>query len=101
MTQLYVGNLTYAMTEPELRSMFERYGRVTAVRIATDISTGRSRGFAFVSMPFMDDAEEAIVNLNGTGHSGRTLVVNEAQQDNNRAGKQAARLSALALLNLI
>jgi RNA recognition motif-containing protein len=100
MTQLYVGNLTYSTTEPELRSMFEKYGRVALIRIATDSSTGRSRGFAFVSMPLMEDAEEAIVSLNGSRHSGRTLVVNESRGVD-QPGKRAARLSAIARLNLI
>lgn len=100
MPQLYVGNLTYSTTERELRSLFEKFGRVSSVRVATDSGTGRSRGFAFISMPLMEDAEEAAVNLNGSQHSGRALVVNESREVD-RAGQQAARLIAIERLNMI
>ena len=59
--------------------MFERYGRVSSVRLATDRSTGRPRGFAFVTMSRLDDGDEAIVRLNGSNFSGRQIVVNESR----------------------
>ena len=79
MTSIFVGNLSYGVSEDELRSAFERYGKVSAVRIITDIATGRPRGFAFVEMPHLDDADEAINRLHGRPIGGRNVVVNEAQ----------------------
>jgi RNA recognition motif-containing protein len=79
MVRIFVGNLSFQSTETELRSAFERFGRVTSVRLPTDRSTGRMRGIAFVSMPRFDDAEEAIARLNGTSLGGRSLVVNVAR----------------------
>ncbi len=98
MTQIYVGNLAYSTAEPELRSLFERYGRVASVRLAADGGTGRARGFAFVSMPSSEDAEEAIMRLNGLNVAGRSLVINEARTDTPRT-PSADRLKAIALLN--
>jgi cold-inducible RNA-binding protein len=99
MTQIYVGNLTYSTVESEIRSMFERYGRVASIRLAADSSTGRARGFAFVTMSRMEDAEEAITRLNGINLAGRSLVVNEARSDPTRPQMSAARVNALARLN--
>jgi RNA recognition motif-containing protein len=79
MTQIFVGNLDYKVSEADLRRSFESYGRVASVRIMTEAGTGRSRGFAFVSMPRLDDADEAIHRLNGTSLCGRNIVVNQAQ----------------------
>lgn len=78
MTQIFVGNLAYTTSERDLRSTFEHYGRVSSVSMMLDGSTGKPRGFAFVSMSRWEDAEEAIARLNGTSLSGRQLVVNEA-----------------------
>ena len=61
--------------------MFARFGRVSSVRMATDRSTGRSRGFAFVTMSRLEDSDEAIVRLNGSQFSGRTIIVNESRSD--------------------
>lgn len=80
MTQIFVGNLAYGVSETTLRSTFERYGRVSSVRIASDRGTGRDRGFAFITMSRFDDAEEAIARLNGAQLAGRALVVNEARE---------------------
>lgn len=77
-TSIFVGNLSWTTSENEIRQAFERFGRVSSVRMATDKSTGRSRGFAFVQMPSLDDADEAIHRLNGSTVGGRALVVNEA-----------------------
>lgn len=79
MTQIFVGNLAYDVNENQLRSTFERYGRVSSVRISTDRMSGRARGFAFITMSRLEDADEAIVRLNGSQMSGRALVVNEAR----------------------
>ena len=72
---LYVSNLSYTLTDNELREAFERFGAVTHARIILDRETGRSRGFAFVEMPNDDEARAAINGLNSTELSGRPLKV--------------------------
>lgn len=79
MTQIFVGNVPDGISERALRSLFERHGRVTSVKMAGNGDHGPRRGFAFISMPSFEDAEEAIVRLNGSQLSGRTLTVNEAR----------------------
>jgi len=76
---IYVGNLSYGMTEDELRDAFAAYGDVTSAKILMDRETGRSRGFAFVEMPNKSEGEAAIAQLNGKDLGGRTLRVNEAR----------------------
>lgn len=78
-TQIFVGNLAYTTSERELRSRFEQYGRVSSVRMVQDQQTGNPRGFAFVGMPSWEDADEAIVRLNGLSLAGRNIVVNQAE----------------------
>lgn len=79
MKNIFVGNLDFATTEPEVRSLFEAYGAVDRVSVVTDRETGRSRGFAFVEMGDDAAAERAIAALNGTPVNGRSLNVNEAR----------------------
>ena len=76
---IYVGNLSYGMTEDELRDAFAAYGDVSSVKILMDRETGRSRGFAFVEMPNKSEGEAAIAQLNGKDLGGRALRVNEAR----------------------
>ncbi len=76
---LYVSNLSYNLTDNELREAFERYGLVSHARIILDRETGRSRGFAFVEMPNDDEARAAINGLNNIEVSGRPLKVVEAR----------------------
>jgi RNA recognition motif-containing protein len=101
MTTIFVGNLSFQTTESEVRNAFERYGRVTSVRIATERGSGTPRGFAFVNMPGMDDAEEAIARMNGNSLGGRSMTVNEARErDEARpvgttTGRRSALLDAL------
>jgi RNA recognition motif-containing protein len=83
-TQIFVGNLAYTTSERELRSLFERFGRVSSIRLATDRQSGNPRGFAFVLMPSWDDADEAITRLNGSSQAGRSIVVREAESESNR-----------------
>lgn len=73
-----MGNLPFEASERDVRSSFERFGRVSSVRLPIDRSTGRARGIAFVAMPRLDDADEAIHRMNGATIGGRRLVVNEA-----------------------
>ena len=81
MTRIFVGNVSHSATERELRSLFAAHGRVASVQIKTEQSSGRPRGFAFVSMPLMEDAEEAIARLAGATFKGQPLTVNEARSD--------------------
>lgn len=76
---IYVGNLSYGMSEDELREAFSAYGDVSSVKILSDRETGRSRGFGFVEMPNQSEGEAAITQLNGKELGGRTLRVNEAR----------------------
>ena len=76
---IYVGNLSYGMSEDELREAFSAYGDVSSVKILSDRETGRSRGFGFVEMPNQSEGEAAIAQLNGKELGGRTLRVNEAR----------------------
>jgi RNA recognition motif-containing protein len=81
--KLYVGNIPFTATEEELRSTFERFGKVGSVNVITDRETGRPRGFAFVEMDEAADADSAIRELDGTDMGGRSVRVNEA---NDRRG---------------
>jgi RNA recognition motif-containing protein len=76
---IYVGNLSYSMSEQELRDAFGAFGDVSSVKILMDRETGRSRGFGFVEMPNQSEGETAISNLNGKDVGGRALRVNEAR----------------------
>ena len=78
-TSLFVGNLPYSTTEGDLRELMARAGRVTGVRLVTDLDTGRSRGYAFVEMASSDEAARAVKELNGFNLNGRSIVVNEAR----------------------
>ncbi len=86
MKKIYVGNFSFSLTEPELRSLFEPHGSIESVTIATDRDTGRSRGFGFVSMANDDEAEKAMAALNGKDLGGRALTVNEARPQSQRSG---------------
>jgi RNA recognition motif-containing protein len=76
---IYVGNLSYGMSEDELRDAFGAFGEVSSVKILMDRETGRSRGFGFVEMPNKSEAETAIAQLNGKEVGGRALRINEAR----------------------
>ena len=82
--KIYVGNMPYAMTEDELRNLFEQYGTVASASLAIDRETRRVRGFGFVEMPEKAEAEAAIEAINGTEQGGRKLVVNEARPREDR-----------------
>lgn len=91
MKNIYVGNLSYQLSEDELRDAFAAFGEVASVRIIKDRYTDRSKGFGFVEMPVDADAESAIQNLDGKDLKGRALRVNEARpRDDFRPRKQFA-----------
>jgi len=77
--QIYVGNLSYTMTEGSLRELFEQYGEVVSVKIIQDRMSGRSKGFGFVEMANKEEAETAIQRINGTEVDGRNIKVNFAK----------------------
>jgi cold-inducible RNA-binding protein len=77
--KLYVGNLSYDVTDEELRQEFSAFGEVTSVNVVKDKYSGRPKGFAFVEMASKSEAEAAIAGLNGKTLKERTLVVNEAR----------------------
>ena len=79
MKNIFVGNLDFAATDTELRTLFERFGAVERVNLVTDRDTGRPRGFAFVEMSDDAQGEAAIAALNGKDLNGRSLNVNEAR----------------------
>jgi RNA recognition motif-containing protein len=76
---IYCGNMSFDMTEQQLREAFEAYGEVTSVNIINDRETGRPRGFGFVEMANKDEGLAAIEGLNGKELAGRTITVNEAR----------------------
>jgi RNA recognition motif-containing protein len=86
MTNIYVGNCSYDLTDDQLRELFATYGEVEQVSIIRDRETGRSRGFAFVEMPDSAAARAAIEGVNGTELDGRALKVNEARPKTDRGG---------------
>jgi cold-inducible RNA-binding protein len=85
-TKLYVGNLPFNTTENELQELFSQAGAVQEVMLMQDKFTGKSRGFAFVTMGSEQDAQNAITQLNGKTIEGRALTVNEARPREVRPG---------------
>jgi RNA recognition motif-containing protein len=77
--RIYVGNLDYAVTSDELRSLFEPFGTVSSAEVQVKSRTGQSRGFGLVEMPGPSEAEAAIAALNGAEHRDRKLTVNESR----------------------
>ncbi|HEY9073336.1 MAG TPA: RNA-binding protein [Desulfobaccales bacterium] len=77
--KLYVGNLSYEMTEPQLQTLFSEAGEVTSAKIINDRQTGQPRGFGFVEMETKLEGQKAISMLNGRDYEGRPLTVNEAK----------------------
>jgi RNA recognition motif-containing protein len=78
--RLYVGNLGFDVTDKELEELFAQAGVCENVTIITDRSTGQSRGFGFVEMASIADAQNAIQQFDGHEFKGRTLKVNEARE---------------------
>lgn len=76
---LYIGNLSWGLSESDLQQLFEAYGEVSSCKIVKDKMTNRSKGFGFVEMPNDDEANQAISALNGKEVGGRAISVNEAR----------------------
>lgn len=83
---IYVGNLSKDANEEELTSLFSEYGQVSSAKIIRDLFSQESRGFAFIEMPGLAEAQKAIEELNTKEFKGKNLIVNEARpkRDNRR-----------------
>jgi RNA recognition motif-containing protein len=84
--KLYVGNLSYDVTDGTLEQMFAAHGTVQSAQVIMDRDTGRSKGFGFVEMGSDQEAQAAIQALNGQQVGGRSLTVNEARPKEDRGG---------------
>lgn len=84
---LYVGNLSYGVTEEDLKAMFSEYGQVESINIIKDKFSGQSKGFGFVEMPDNSEADKAIKALNGTSLKGRDVKINQAKPRGSRPRK--------------
>ena len=91
---IYIGNLSYNVTEETIRQAFESFGQVTSAKIIKDKYTGQSRGFGFVEMLEQAQAQAAIKSLNGKELLGKKMSVNEARPrtDQGRSGGQGGRM---------
>ncbi len=85
---IYVGNLSYQMSDKDLEEVFAKFGEVTSAKIIMDRDTGRSKGFAFVEMSSSEAGSQAIEALNGSDCEGRSLRVNEARPREERPRRQ-------------
>lgn len=88
---IYVGNLSYEVTQEDLNEVFAEYGRVRRVHLPTDRETGRMRGFAFVEMEADADEDKAIEALDGAEWMGRKLKVNKAKPREDRSSSGGGR----------
>ena len=84
-TKLFVGNLSFNITENDLQDAFAAHGTVTEANLMVDRVTGRPRGFAFVTMNSPEEAQKAIAAMNGANLDGRNLTVNEARPREERS----------------
>lgn len=83
---IYVGNLSYEVTDKDLEAAFSALGQVTSAKVITDMYSGKSKGFGFVEMESKDEAQQAIAQLNGTELKGRSITVNEARPKRQNGG---------------
>ena len=85
--KLYVGGLSYSVTDSQLQAMFTPHGTVESAKVITDRDSDRSRGFGFVEMGTQEEAEKAIAALNGTQQDGRSLTVNISKPREDRPAR--------------
>jgi len=91
--KLFVGNLSFNVTENDLNDAFAAYGTVTETNLMMDRATGRARGFGFVTMSTAEEAQKAIDALNGKELDGRAITVNVARPREERSGGGGGRRS--------
>ncbi len=84
---IYVGNIPYAIREPEIAEVFSKYGKISSIKIITDKYSGRSKGYGFVEMENDEQEEQAIRECNKFEISGRSLVVMKAHLQKGHGSK--------------
>ncbi len=87
-TKLYVGNLSYSVTQADLEELFAQVGSVASANVITDRFSGQSRGFGFVEMSSDEEAQSAVQRFDGYDLKGRALKVNEARPQTERSGER-------------
>lgn len=87
-TKLFVGNVSYELTADDLQNAFSQFGRVHNVNLIMDTATGKSKGFAFVTMGCKEDTKKAIQAMNGKPLAGRRLAVDEAKPKTQRSNPE-------------
>ena len=87
--EIYVGSLSYTVTEDDLKEAFAPFGEVSSVRLVSDKFSGKSKGFGFVEMPSNEEAEAAIAALNEKDFKGRDIKVNQAKPKEERPQRRA------------
>ena len=100
-TKLFVGNLSFDVTENDLQDLFVPFGPVSEVNLMTDRSTGRSRGFGFVTMATPEGAQAAIQGMAGKDVKGRALTVNEARPREERPAAAVAVAAGGAVMGIV
>lgn len=85
---MYVGNLSFSVTEDDLKAVFSEFGEVVSVNIIKDKYSGKSKGFGFVEMPDNSEADKAIKSLNGSNLQGRDIKVNQATPRGERSPRR-------------
>lgn len=88
---MYVGNLSFSVTEDDLKAVFSEFGEVVSVNIIKDKYSGKSKGFGFVEMPDNSEADKAIKSLNGSHLQGRDIKVNQATPRGERSSSHRRR----------
>ncbi len=88
---IYIGNLSYAVTEGDLQAMFAEFGEVQEAKVIKDHRTNQSKGFGFVEMPSNAEAHQAIKALNGTFIGGRNIKVNPADSGRKKKKRTSFR----------
>jgi RNA recognition motif-containing protein len=86
LVKIYVGNLAFTATSPDLEALFAQAGSVTSATVVSDKFSGQSRGFGFVEMSSDQEAQAAISQFNGKDFQGRALTVNQAKPPGDRPG---------------
>jgi RNA recognition motif-containing protein len=86
---IYVGNLSYEITDDEVKDLFSPHGEISSVSIIKDKYSGQSKGFGFIEMPNQAEAEEAIKALNESEVKGRNIKVNQARPKEERPKRRS------------
>jgi len=88
--KLFVGNLSFKAIEEDVKNLFSSYGSVEEVKIITDRESGKSRGFAFVTLSKVEDADKATAELHNKDFQGRPLKISEARERERKSGSSSS-----------